>query len=164
MVRVKIAAQLGPPDERLPGGPQLDDIVMFDGEVVDRDDPDALIDAYEKVRQLETVVDALKGQLRKAIAQKTTGENKTRYLVGRRRKAKVTFPADQWDQGKLKEAWHSFPRLRDDYLRIAKVDPKLVEVRKLERSTGDDSFNTFRDMVLGANRGPQGLPTVSIEG
>lgn len=155
-----MAAQLGPPDDL--AAPEPADIVMFDGEVVDRDDPDALIDAYEKVRQIELAVDNLKSELRKAIAAKTTGEAKTRYVVGRRRKAKVEMPSDQWEQSKLREAWHSYPQFRDDYLRIGKVDPKLVEVRKLERSNGDAAFNVFRDMVLGANRGPLGLPTVSI--
>lgn len=164
MVKVRIAAQLGPPDERFPGGPVVEEIVMFDGEVVDRDDPDALIDAFEKVREIEIAVDALKAQLRKAIAQKTTGDTKTRYLQGKRRKAKIVFPDDQWDQGKLREAYHTYPQYRDDYLRIQSLGVKLIEFRKLERTTGEPSLNLFRNMITNANRGPQGLPTVSILG
>jgi len=135
----------------------------LDGMLVAVDDPDGLIDLYEQLDLFDKHLYATKLKIREALAALTEGDAKTRRVMGKRRAAKVTMPADSWDNGILREAWESYPALRDGYLRIAKIEPRLREVKKLANTSGTPEIETFRNMVLSANRGPTGTPSISIE-
>lgn len=141
----------------------LQPIIQWRGEILKATDIDQLIDVYESVSAAINEAYAVQRWIRERAAELTHGETKTRRLVGKRRKAKVTMPDDGWDQGQLKEAFNSFPQYRDEVMTIASLRVRLREFKKLSSSQGDNSFNLFRDMVVAANKGPQGLPTVAIE-
>lgn len=148
-------------------GIAIEDRTVFDpfnGEVVEATDVDGLAALYEKMRSVESKIRACKDGIRQAVMALSEGDTKTRRVRGRNVTIKLTMPDDNWDQSILKEAYHSFPQFRDEFLRIAKVDPKLREVKKLASTASEDpAFTTFRDMVTRANRGPTGLPTISVE-
>lgn len=135
----------------------------FDGELVAVDDVDGLIDLYEKMKRVSDQAYGVMQLIRRAAGNLAKGDTKTRRLQGERRKAKVTRANDSWDQSILKEAFFSFPNLRDQVLKIDSVGVKLREYEKLKSTSGSPDVETFRDMVVRANRGVTGLPTIEIE-
>lgn len=145
--------------------PSIGDAILcpISGEAIDRDDVDALIDGYERLATIDSRIYAAKLAIRSALAAKTVGDTKTRRVQGLRRQAVVEMPGDSWDGALLREVWDSFPTLREGYLRIGKIEPKLREIKKLAATSGTAQVDEFRELVLRANRGPQGVPTVKIE-
>lgn len=73
------------------------------------------------------------------------------------------MPDDGWEQSVLKEAWNSFPGLREQALRIASISVQKREFTKMPNENGPAEFVTFRDMVKSANKGPSGSPTITVE-
>lgn len=135
----------------------------LNGEIVPPDDVDALIDAYEQADAALRKLRSFTGAIRQRLFELSEGDTKTRRIRGNRRRAKVERPDDVWEQSILKEAWHSFPKYRDEVLTIDRLRVRLREWNKIKNETGPDDFLTFRAMVEKANRGPQGLPKVTIE-
>jgi len=142
----------------------VDDIISpLDGEAIEPDDVDGLIDLYEQIDALDERLYTTKLQIREALAAQSEGDKKTRRVAGHRRRAKLTFPSDGWDNSILKEAWESYPQFRDEYLRINKIDPRVREVKKLIDTAGPPDLTSFRDMVSSAQREATSPPTVKIE-
>jgi len=133
------------------------------GELVKLDDVDGLIDAYERADNLLRELRAFTAKIRVQLYELSVGDTKTRRIRGQRRRAKVVQPNDVWDQSILKEAWNSFPHLRDEALQIERLKVRIREWNKIKNETGPDDFLTFRAMLEKANRGPQGLPKIEIE-
>jgi hypothetical protein len=126
---------------------------------------DELIDAYEQHDQAEKSARAAKllvaAQLA-ALAPMCDGCRTTR-LRGEHRRIKVEHPEDGWDQSRLKEAWHAFPKFRDEFLTISSLRVKLRDYKKAVHAKGPADFETFLGMLSAANRGPQGLPRIVLE-
>lgn len=146
-----------------PPPPALEIVDPLTGEVIDREDADALIDAFERINEHAKEVYAAKTDVASAIADLTSGDAKTRRVKGQRRKAKVEMPSATWNQSKLKEAFNAYPQHRDDYLKIGSISPKLTPIKQMESTTGEKDFQMFRSLVLGAKREPTGAPRVTIE-
>lgn len=171
MVRIPLGGTEPPRGQILPAPPEsqqgefddFDLICPITGEVVDKDDVDALISTYERSKRINDRCYAVMLEIRLLLAAKTEGDAKTRRVRGKTRAAKVEFPSDSWDQSLLKEAFHSFPQHRDSCLKIDSVGVQLREYKKLVNTSGTPDFNTFRDMVTKANRGQTGTPTVTVE-
>ena len=166
MVRVS-QSQQQPPASRTPD-PLLEQFAHIDhplspGEIVDCQDIDGLIDMYEELDHVDKQIYGTKLRIREALAKMTEGDAKTRRVRGQRRKAKVTMPSDSWEQSVLKEAWNSYPDFSKEVMSIASLRVRLREFKKLVHTSGNDSFNTFRDMVSSANNGPTGTPSITIE-
>jgi hypothetical protein len=142
---------------------QADSVDPIAGEVIDPTDADALIDFYESMKSLDSQIYVAKQLAAKALAALTTGETKSRRLQGQRRKVKIEMPSTTWENSKLKEAWNSFPHLRETYLRIGTIEPQLVEIKKLRNTSGPPDLETFKSMVFAAEREPTGTPKVTIE-
>jgi hypothetical protein len=145
------------------GEPDLCDPIT--GQVLDQGDADQLIDAYERAEEHSRTLYHYLLTLRRLIAEKAPeeGPSRTRRVQGQRRRATVCLPADKWDQSKLKEVWHSFPDLAPQYLRIESIGIRAVEFKKLLGTGGPPNVETVKRMIVSANRGPQGLPTVKVE-
>lgn len=135
----------------------------FTGEIIDPKNADQLIDAYEQLKEVSDRAYGMLTRLKLAMAELTEGSAKTRRLQGKRRKAKIEMPSDGWDQSILREAWHSFPQLREQVLKIDTIGVKMVEYKKLVNTSGAPEVETFRNMVTAANRGPCGNPSVKVE-
>lgn len=133
------------------------------GECISLTDPDSLIDAYERISNFDAKCFAVKQQIRQALGNLTEGDAKTRRVQGKRRKAKVEFPGTKWDQSKLKEAWNSYPQLRDQVLKIDTIGVKSTEYKKLVNTAGAPEVETFRNIVTSAASESDALPTVKVE-
>lgn len=133
------------------------------GEVVDLANADELIDCLERITKLDQTIYAAKQRVKSAIADLCTGDQKTRYVRGQRRRAKVESPSDSWDQPRLKEAWNSYPQHRESALKIATIGVKLMEFKKMEKESGPADFEQFRNMVAGAKKPSGAAPTITIE-
>jgi len=140
-------------------------IIMPDGEAIDATDADALIAAYERIARMNDTVYAVTVQLKQALAAMTDSTAKTRRVAGKSRVAVLTMPSPSWNNAKLKEAWNSYPGLRDDYLRIDSVAVKAREFNKAREMTVVDNapLETFLGMVASAEQPPSGNPTVKVE-
>lgn len=137
------------------------------GELVNNQDVDALIDAYERIDKHDKEVYAAKRAIKLALAALTTGDAKTRRVRGESgRHAVVSMPDDSWDQSKLKEAWNSYPKYREEFLAIAELRVKMREFKKtLSTASDDEAFLQFRRMLFAANKGPSpgATPAIKIE-
>lgn len=133
--------------------------------IVDDTNIDAMIDAYEEMKLFGDRLYAAQIAIRNKLADLTKGQTdaKTRRVQGTRRRVMIEMPSAGWDQSILKEAWNSFPDLRDQCLKIDTVGVKAREWKKLENTAGAPHLETFREMVKAAIRPPTGTPTVKIE-
>jgi len=138
-------------------------ICPITGEVINLADVDAMIDCLERVQERDRELYNAKLQLRQALAVLAIGHAKTRRVRGQRRRCKVEMPDDHYNQTKLREAYHAFPAIRDEFLRISELSVRLREWKKALAESGPPEFETFKKMVLAANEGPQGLPRVTID-
>ncbi len=153
--------------------PEIDPVALFsppthivntlDGERVAIDDADALIETYEILNGTRQDLANTLWSIREALGKLADGDAKTRRVKGEHRTVKLTFPGTKWDQGILREAWEAFPEFRDEYLRIARIEPKLRETAKLAQTSGPVDFNTFRKMVAAAESESTAPPTVKVE-
>lgn len=134
------------------------------GLIVDTNDIDSLITELADVKSQIDQLNGFNRLLRQIAADKTTGTAKARRIQGKERIALVTFPKETWDQAVLKEAYHSYPKIRDTYLRISEVGVIAKEFKKLKETTTDDqALNQFKGMITRAYREPQGIPSVKVE-
>lgn len=133
------------------------------GEVVDLDNADELIDCLERVEKHDQRIYACKQQIRLSLGRLAEGETKTRRVRGKRRRAKLEFPGNRWNQSILKEAWNSYPGLRDQALRIGTVDVRAREFAKMRNESGPADFEQFKGMILSAEQPGTSPPTVTIE-
>lgn len=138
-------------------------IDIFDGRVIENDDADSLIDAYEQAKEAAEIIAQWQRKLRESLASLSEGDTKTRRVRGKRRVAKVVTPDNSWDQSILREAWNSYPHLRDEMLKIGTLNVKAREYKKAVNTSGPDDFNQFVGMLKDAERPATGLPTVTIE-
>lgn len=134
------------------------------GEIVEAGDADQLIDAWDRLKEMEAACRDFKTALATALCALTTDfETKTRRVRGQRRRAKIEMPDSSWEQSRLKEAWFAYPQYRDEFLTIATLRPKLLEVKKMLSEVGGLEFETFKKLLLSADLGPRGLPSVTVE-
>jgi hypothetical protein len=126
---------------------------------------DKLIDAYEHYDQAERDARNSRIQIAAALAARSrqTGGCRTARVRGERRRVKIEFPDDSWDQSRLKEAYYAYPQFRDEFLTIASIRVRLREYGKAVRESGPEAFETFKGMLVAANRGAKGLPRIVIE-
>lgn len=139
---------------------------IFDPSVakyISPEDPDELIDAFERMDRYYREAARIRKELVLAIAALTEGDAKTRRVRGQRRRAKVTIASDSWDQSMLMEAWNSYPKFRDGVLKIASIRVGLREYKKIAGESGPKDFEMFRDMLTRANLGSTGTPRVTVE-
>lgn len=135
------------------------------GELVDPADHDALIDLYERCRAFDSKIYVAKVLAAKALAAATSGDTLTRRLVTKSgRKIKIEMPGTFFENSVLKEAWHSYPQFREQYLRIGTVEPQLREVKKLRNTTCDSEvLETFKKVVLAAEKPSGATPRITVE-
>lgn len=133
------------------------------GELVSVNDVDTLIDLLESLKRADEANYAAKIQVQRALAAKAPHEKKTERVAGNRRAVKIEHPSKSWDNSKLKEAWNSYPKFRDQYLRIGSIEPQLREVDKLRGTSGPADLESFKSIVLSAEREPTANARVSIE-
>lgn len=134
------------------------------GEVFDplAADTDTLLTWFADLQQLETQTRVARRVIAERIAALTEGTAKTRRVRGNRMRAKVTMPPDTWDGSTLKQLWTDYPEYRR-YLRIARVEPNMREVKKMQNETGPERFRVFKADLNGANRGAIRAPSITIE-
>jgi len=133
------------------------------GELIDVSDVDALISCFENLKATAEQITYARGLIAQALAAKTESVTKTRRIAGKTRIAKIEMPSVKWDNAKLKEAYHAYPKFRDQYLRIAEVAPDMVQLNKLRNMTGEPDLETFKKIVLAAERPATGNPSITIE-
>ena len=133
------------------------------GELVSADDVDMLIDLLDSLKKADEANYAAKVQVIRALAAKSPHEKKTERVAGHRRAVKVEHPSKSWDNSKLKEAWNSYPKFREQYLRIGSIEPQLREVDKLRGTSGPADLESFKSIVLAAEREPTSNPRITIE-
>jgi hypothetical protein len=126
---------------------------------------DELIDAYEHYEQAEK---ACRAEKLKIVAQLAalapqTDDCRTTRLRGEHRRVKLEYPESSWDQSRLKECWHAYPKFRDEFLTISSLRVKLRDFKKAVHEKGPADFETFLGMLADANRGPQGMPRIVLE-
>jgi len=134
------------------------------GNTVSADDVDGMWEMYSQLSAIDKQIYAVLCKIRRAVGALTEGTAKTRRVKGKQYTVKVEMPDEKWNSAALKQAWHMFPQYRDKYLRIAKVDPQLREVRKLANMVStEEDWNSFRDMITGAKEEASGDPRITIE-
>lgn len=130
---------------------------------VDTTDVDGLIGLYERAdAQYKKALD-VRRQCAHALEVLTEGDARTRRVRGETREAQVVQPDDYWDQSMLFEAWNSYPKFRDEMLKIATLRVRLRIFKKAVNTSGPPDFEQFRNMVAAANKGPSGTPRIVIE-
>jgi hypothetical protein len=134
------------------------------GECVPAGDVDALISAYERLKRLEGQLATYKQHLQYALASCANGAGgRTQRVVGRKRRARIAWPGDAWDQAILRRAWHDFPSYRDEFLRIEQIGVRVRAWTKAEAEAGPPDLQAFKARVRAANLGPRGAPRITIE-
>ena len=133
------------------------------GELIDTSSVDRMAEAWESIQKVMADLSAVAAQIRYRLGQMSTGETKTRRVRGDRCRMRIEMPSDKWDSAALRELWITCPYYAIRYLRIGEIVPIMAEIQKLKNETGDAMFMKFREAVLNANRGPHGLPRITIE-
>lgn len=152
------------PVAQSPPTPAVSEIMdPLTGELIRTDDVDGLVDLFESLKKQGDAICVARIEVQRALASQVPGEKKTERIVGRRRAVKIEHPSTTWDSSKLKEAWNSYPQFRDQYLSLGTITPKLVEVKKLKGTQGPPDLETFKNIVMSAERAPTGNPSITIE-
>ena len=134
------------------------------GSLIDLTDIDSLIRGCVDCKTLLDDLRCFEETLRRTLGGFTQGEAKTRRVKGKTLQAKLEMADETWDQPVLKEAWESYPKIRDNYLKIGTISVKKVEFNKLANmATDDPAFKQFSGMLKAALREPTGAPRVSLE-
>lgn len=135
------------------------------GAIVDIDNIDSLILGCDECKRLLDELNTFYRTLREAAWAKTTGTTKTRRLRGTKYQAKLEEGDKYPSASILSEAWNSYPKYRDEFLKIGSIKLKMREVGKLAGMTSDDpAFGQFKGMIEDAiKNSTQGMPTVSME-
>lgn len=132
------------------------------GEILPRD-IDSLVSAFERVSGSIDEMVLFKKQIIRALVAKTTGEGKIRRVRGDLRQVKITMPDHYYTQSILKEAWNSYPKFRNEFLRIDSVAIRKREFKKLQKTAGQPDLENFKKMIESADVGPSGTPRVEID-
>lgn len=143
--------------------PQAELTNPLTGEVVNEQSIDELIDCYEYIDRKDKAIFAVKQRIKTLLLARTEGDAVTRRIAGAKRVAKLTLPAEGFDQATLKRLWAEYPELAAQYLRIESIAVQAREVAKLRNTSSDQAdLVAFRDALIAASKG-RGLPTISIE-
>ena len=135
---------------------------FISGRSVRTDDPVGMMQMLADVKEQASRLQVIATLLRIAIGNLASAE-KTSRVITDKFAIKVVRPNETWDQSVLKNAWKSWPPAQKTYLRIATLAPNLVEIKKLEKSTGDDDFMQWREALLAARKPSNSPPTCTIE-
>lgn len=135
----------------------------LDGRPVHADNVDELVDALEQAEQAGRALQAWRDELKGSLAALCDGEARTQRLRGGRRAVRIVAPPPKLDYSILREAWNSFPRLRDDFLRIERLSVKTREFKKAVSTNGPADFTSCIAMIRSAIRKSSALPSVVIE-
>lgn len=135
------------------------------GELVYLADPDQVAEALRRANATISSLYAFKNRLCRAAADlaRFDGDCRTGRARGEKYRLKVEKPADSWDQGQLRRLWDFSPDMAPQFLGIATLRVKYAEYQKLLREAGGPAFERFRQDLLACNRGPTGVPRVSVE-
>jgi hypothetical protein len=133
------------------------------GLVVNPSDVDSMVEMYGRVESECRKFYDLKRKIAQAMFERTTGNAKTRRLEGEKHRIRLEKPDDYWDQSILKEIWNSYPKHRDQFLRIDSIAVKLVPYKQLLNTAGPEDLEQVKKMLNRANRGPMGTPRIKIE-
>ena len=112
---------------------------------------------YRQVREMRS-------RLARAIQDRTIGQDgKTRRLRGDKYRLKVVMPDTHWDQTLLKALWRDQYLLATKYLRIERLAPQRIEVKKLRNEAGGEGFAQFRAALLSAESESTANPYITLE-
>ncbi len=127
---------------------------------------DELVQLYEEQRVVEDAAHNARIQLAAAIARRapmTQDGCRTTRLRGDRVRIRVEWPDYHWDQSVLREIWTTWPDLATQYLAIDRLRTRAIETKKLVNESGDEDFQEFRSLLLGAKQEPRGTPRIIVE-
>lgn len=134
-------------------------IDLITGELIDNKSRDDLIEAWERLAGKFDELYDYRRELIASLNQFVEPKGKrTQYVRGKTRKMKVTLPDRKFDQSQLKEAFNSYPKYRDEMLRIDRLAVKLTEFKKAIKTSGEKDWSMFRDMVKEAEQPPTANP------
>ena len=130
----------------------------------DTNDIDSLIHACVDAKQQLADLHCFEDTIRRRLGECAKGDTKTRRVQGKTLRAKIEMPDENWDQTILKEAWQSYEKFRESYLKIGTINVQKREFNKLtEMSTDDPAFGQFKSMLEAAVRPATGAPRVTLE-
>lgn len=130
---------------------------------IDINDKDTVIEFLDRMLKHKQEVMALINRVSEIITSWAPGKKKTERVRGDNWIAKITKPSDKWDQSLLQEAWNSFPKFRNEILKLTSISVKKREYNKAISTSGDKDWNCFIDIVKKANLGAIGKPRVTVE-
>lgn len=136
------------------------------GELIDANDIDGLAGLLGRLRAKRDELYAPIATVERFLASHAPADDgpRTKRVRGKERTVKIEHPGPSWNNSMLKEAWNSYPKYRDEYLRLERVAPKVREVKKLQETTAvEKDFETFQNMVLDAEQEPTGKPRITVE-
>ena len=133
------------------------------GEVIDPKDVDALAEKYAELDAIAKQIGETLRAIRLALSDLSQGDAQTRRVRGERSRVKLVFDGPRWNQGTLRQIWKQYPLLAPDFIRIERLAPKLVEVRKLQNECGGQDFAHFRKLLLDAEEPNTAPPRVYLE-
>jgi len=105
---------------------------------------------------------AYEHELRLAIDRLSTGDTKTRRVMGDKFEAKVVSAEPYWSQAIFKELVRDDPDQAKVYLRVATYAANLREVKKMEAATGNERFERFKMKLLSARTPSTSPATVTV--
>lgn len=133
------------------------------GEVIDPRNVDQMVEAYARLDALHREVGEALRSIRSALGELSNGDARTRRVRGDHHRVRLEMPDPTWDQKKLRQAWDEFPKLAQEFIRIAQFAPKLREVKKAENESGSPEFTSFRDLLMSAKEPSTAPPRVYLE-
>lgn len=133
------------------------------GWIARSDNVDEMADMLQTVKAEIEKLKLCEYALRNGIASLATAATKTKRVSGERFTCKVVMPDDYWEQATLKMLWSGNQELAKKYLRISSLAPQMVEVKKLENTSGSSELEDFKHRLFGARRQSNSPPSVSIE-
>jgi hypothetical protein len=146
--------------------------VLFDpttGAEIPIDDIDAMVDAYERVKNMSDTLYKAQLAFRYALGSETEGDTKTRRLRGKRRCVAVTLPGIKYTGSLLKQAWADYGtdpedvKIRDELLRVDAIGVKAREWKKARGTKGTDRFEALKAIIARAEELSDSPPVVKIE-
>ena len=130
-------------------------------------DVDALITLHEKMKtyrdQSRDTMLEIEEILFRMTEDGDDAQLVTRRLKGKTRTMIISLASVSWEQSILLEAWNSYPKLRNDTLKINTIGVKAKEYKKMTGTTGDKAYTQFKKMITAADRDRTGKPSFKIE-
>ena len=128
----------------------------------DVNDVDQLAFLYCLIRDQRQALQQAEAELRFAIADHSRAETKTGHIKTDHYTVKVEQPDDAWSQAMLKQVWSSWDDA-NTYLRIGSLAPNLREVKKLENTSGDETFEAWKKVLLDARQPSGAAPKITVK-